>query len=95
MSDQEKTTALERFRSMDLEKPNDMAAILVESGYLTPQRRLGNVVGNTGNAMRWPWDPVLFRLEREIMDPMLRVAVVKKRDAHDALAEALKRARAT
>jgi sn-glycerol 3-phosphate transport system substrate-binding protein len=69
--------------------------LLVESGYLTPQRRLGNILGNTGSAMRWPWDPALFRLEREIMDPLLRDAVVKKRDARAALAEALKRARAT
>jgi hypothetical protein len=69
--------------------------LLVESGYLTPQRRLGNVVGITGNAMRWPWAPALFRLEREIMDPLLREAVVKKRDARDTLAEALKRTRAT
>jgi hypothetical protein len=69
--------------------------LLVESGYLAPPRRLGNLVGNTGNAMRCPWDPALFRLEREIMDPLLREAVVKRRDARDALAEALKRARAT
>jgi sn-glycerol 3-phosphate transport system substrate-binding protein len=69
--------------------------LLVESGYLAPPRRLGNVLGNTGNAMRWPWDPALFRLEREIMDPLLREAVVKRRDARDALAEALERARAT
>jgi sn-glycerol 3-phosphate transport system substrate-binding protein len=69
--------------------------LLVESGYLAPQRRLGNVLGNTGNAMLWPWEPALFRLERDIMDPLLREAVVKRRHARDALAEALERARAT
>jgi hypothetical protein len=67
----------------------------VESGYLAPHRRLGNVLGNTGNAMRWQWAPALFRLERDIMEPLLRETVVRKRDARDALAEALKRARAT
>jgi hypothetical protein len=34
-------------------------------------------------------------MEREIVEPLLREAVVERRDARDAVAEALERGRAT
>jgi sn-glycerol 3-phosphate transport system substrate-binding protein len=36
----------------------------------------------------WPWEPLLFRIERDIVDPRLEEAVLLDRDAGSVLAEA-------
>lgn len=36
----------------------------------------------------WPWEPMLFRVERDIVDPRLEEAVLLQRDAAAVLAEA-------
>jgi sn-glycerol 3-phosphate transport system substrate-binding protein len=36
----------------------------------------------------WPWEPLLFRIERDIVDPRLEEAVLLDRDAASVLAEA-------
>lgn len=36
----------------------------------------------------WPWEPMLFRIERDIVDPRLEAAVLLDRDAREVLAEA-------
>ncbi len=36
----------------------------------------------------WPWEPMLFRIERDIVDPRLEEAVLLDRDASAVLAEA-------
>ena len=36
----------------------------------------------------WPWEPLLFRIERDIVDPRLEEAVLLDRDARAVLAEA-------
>ena len=41
----------------------------------------------------WPWEPNLFRVERDIVDPKLEEAVLLNRDARAVLDEARARAR--
>jgi sn-glycerol 3-phosphate transport system substrate-binding protein len=36
----------------------------------------------------WPWEPMLFRIERDVVDPRLEEAVITGRDARAALDEA-------
>ncbi|HSO31895.1 MAG TPA: ABC transporter substrate-binding protein, partial [Labilithrix sp.] len=36
----------------------------------------------------WPWEPLLFRIERDIVDPRLEEAVLLDRDAATVLGEA-------
>ena len=36
----------------------------------------------------WPWEPMLFRIERDIVDPRLEEAVLLDRDAREVLARA-------
>jgi sn-glycerol 3-phosphate transport system substrate-binding protein len=36
----------------------------------------------------WPWEPLLFRIERDIVDPRLEEAVLLDRDAAAVLSEA-------
>jgi sn-glycerol 3-phosphate transport system substrate-binding protein len=40
------------------------------------------------NVEPWPWEPLLFRIERDIVDPRLEEAVLLDRDARPVLAEA-------
>lgn len=40
------------------------------------------------NVDPWPWEPMLFRIERDIVDPRLEEAVLLDRDAEKLLAEA-------
>ncbi|MGD0676972.1 MAG: ABC transporter substrate-binding protein [Polyangiaceae bacterium] len=40
------------------------------------------------SAEPWPWDPELFRIERDIVEPRLEEAVLSGRDAHEVLDEA-------
>lgn len=40
------------------------------------------------NVDPWPWEPLLFRIERDIVDPRLEEAVLLNRDAEAVLAEA-------
>ena len=41
-----------------------------------------------GSVEPWPWEPLLFRIERDIVDPRLEEAVLLDRDARSVLAEA-------
>lgn len=36
----------------------------------------------------WPWEPMLFRIERDIVDPRLEEAVLRDRDAREVLDDA-------
>ena len=45
------------------------------------------------NVDPWPWEPNLFRVERDIVDPKLEEAVLLNRDAAAVLDEARARAR--
>jgi sn-glycerol 3-phosphate transport system substrate-binding protein len=38
----------------------------------------------------WPWEPLLFRIQRDVVDPRLEEAVLTGRSARDVLAEARK-----
>ncbi len=40
------------------------------------------------NVEPWPWEPLLFRIERDIVDPRLEEAVLLDRDASSVLTEA-------
>jgi sn-glycerol 3-phosphate transport system substrate-binding protein len=40
------------------------------------------------DAAQWPWLPELFRLDREVVEPLLEEAVLTGRDAHDVMSEA-------
>jgi sn-glycerol 3-phosphate transport system substrate-binding protein len=41
-----------------------------------------------GSVSPWPWEPKLFRIERDIVDPRLEEAVLLDRDARTVLKEA-------
>jgi sn-glycerol 3-phosphate transport system substrate-binding protein len=40
----------------------------------------------------WPWSPTLFRIQREIVEPLLEDAVIEGRSAESALAQARREA---
>jgi sn-glycerol 3-phosphate transport system substrate-binding protein len=39
-------------------------------------------------ATPWPWSPDLFRIDRDIVEPLLEEAVLSGRDAHEVMAQA-------
>jgi sn-glycerol 3-phosphate transport system substrate-binding protein len=65
---------------------------LRETGHYAAHPRDGVVLSEIESAMPWPWLPDLFRVEREIMDPMLEDAVLEDRDPARALALARQQA---
>ncbi len=67
------TAAVERMRS---------------SGFFTKHPNDDVAQRQLVNVDAWPWDPMLFRIERDIVDPRLEEAVLVDRDARVVLREA-------
>jgi sn-glycerol 3-phosphate transport system substrate-binding protein len=44
--------------------------------------------GQLASAAPWPWSPDLFRIDRDVVEPLLEDAVLSGRDAHDVMQEA-------
>jgi len=61
-------------------------AELARSGYYDAHPNDKVVLGELDAIERWPWSPTLFRVEREIMDPLLEDAVLEGTNAAEALA---------
>jgi sn-glycerol 3-phosphate transport system substrate-binding protein len=60
-------------------------AELERSGYYDAHPNDKVVLGELDAIERWPWSPTLFRVQREIMDPLLENAVIEGTDAARAL----------
>jgi sn-glycerol 3-phosphate transport system substrate-binding protein len=45
------------------------------------------------HAQVWPWVPDLFRVERDVVEPLLQEAVLSGRDPHEVMQEAREQAR--
>jgi sn-glycerol 3-phosphate transport system substrate-binding protein len=65
---------------------------LRETGYYDAHPRDGVVLSEVDSATPWPWLPDLFRVQREIMDPLLEDAVLEDRDPARMLALARQQA---
>jgi sn-glycerol 3-phosphate transport system substrate-binding protein len=63
------------------------------AGYFDAHPPDGVALSEVSSALPWPWLPDLFRVEREIMDPLLEDAVLEDRDPARALAVAREQAR--
>jgi sn-glycerol 3-phosphate transport system substrate-binding protein len=63
-------------------------AALEASGYYREHPNDRVALDQLAFAEPWPWAPQLFRIEREAVQPRLEEAVLTRRDARDALAEA-------
>ena len=61
-------------------------AELTRTGYYDAHPNDKVVLGELGAIEPWPWSPSLFRVQREIMDPLLEDAVLEGTDAEVALA---------
>ena len=61
-------------------------AELARSGYYDAHPNDKVVLGELEAVEPWPWSPTLFRVEREIMDPLLEDAVLEGTNAAEALA---------
>jgi sn-glycerol 3-phosphate transport system substrate-binding protein len=61
-------------------------AELTRTGYYDAHANDRVVLGELGSIEPWPWSPTLFRVQREIMDPLLEDAVLQKTSAAEALA---------
>jgi sn-glycerol 3-phosphate transport system substrate-binding protein len=61
---------------------------LSEMGYYAAHPRERTVLSQIQSIEPWPWFPNLFRVQREIMDPMLEECVLQNRDARNALVTA-------
>jgi sn-glycerol 3-phosphate transport system substrate-binding protein len=62
-------------------------AELFASGYYDAHPNDKVVLGELDAVEPWPWSPTLFRVQREIMDPLLEDAVLERTDAAQALAK--------
>jgi sn-glycerol 3-phosphate transport system substrate-binding protein len=65
---------------------------LRDSGYYAKHPNDEVALAELDAVQRWPWSPTLFRVQREIVDPMLEDAVLEHRDAADALRAARREA---
>jgi sn-glycerol 3-phosphate transport system substrate-binding protein len=65
------------------------------AGYYDAHRRDATALAEIGSVMPWPWLPELFRVQREIMDPLLEDAVIENRDPAHLLGIAREQARAS
>jgi sn-glycerol 3-phosphate transport system substrate-binding protein len=90
-------------------EPEASAEWSTRTGYLPVSRRALESLGDSGFYMRhpndrvaydqlvyaqtWPWAPDLFRVERDIVEPLLQEAVLSGRDAHEVMQEAREQAR--
>ncbi|HMI84247.1 MAG TPA: ABC transporter substrate-binding protein [Polyangiaceae bacterium] len=88
-------------RAQTIEWSTSTGYIPVTSGAIAELRRLGYyeahrndeiVLGELDAIEPWPWSPTLFRVQREIMDPLLEDAVLEGTDAATALAKGRKEA---
>jgi sn-glycerol 3-phosphate transport system substrate-binding protein len=61
-------------------------AELTRSGYYDAHPNDKVVLGELGAIEPWPWSTTLFRVQREIMDPLLEDAVLEGTSAEEALA---------
>lgn len=57
-------------------------------GFFTKHPNDAVAQAQLANVDPWPWEPNLFRIERDIVDPRLEEAVLRDRDARTVLAEA-------
>jgi len=105
--DEEKQAAWSFIRWMCA--PEQAADWAARTGYLPVTRGAVESLGNSGFYMRrpndrvayeqlvhaqvWPWVPDLFRVERDIVEPLLQQAVLSGRDAHEVMQEAREQAR--
>ena len=63
-------------------------AELTETGYYAAHPNDRVALDQLDSVEPWPWSPALFRVQREIVEPLLEDAVLTRRDARDALDEA-------
>jgi len=66
---------------------------LERTGYYDAHSNDKVVLGELDAIEPWPWSPTLFRVQREIMDPLLEDAVLSHTDAAEALAKGRREAR--
>ncbi|HZO13457.1 MAG TPA: ABC transporter substrate-binding protein [Polyangiaceae bacterium] len=62
---------------------------LDKSGYFAEHPNDRVTVDQLAHAAAWPWEPELFRVQREAVQPRLEQAVLERRDPRRALDEAL------
>jgi sn-glycerol 3-phosphate transport system substrate-binding protein len=62
------------------------------SGYYKEHPNDGVALEQLETVEPWPWSPTLFRVQREIVDPLLEDAVISARSASEALATARREA---
>jgi sn-glycerol 3-phosphate transport system substrate-binding protein len=65
---------------------------LSRSGYYDAHPNDAIALAQLDSVEPWPWSPTLFRVQREIVDPLLEDAVIAGRDAAEALATARREA---
>jgi sn-glycerol 3-phosphate transport system substrate-binding protein len=58
---------------------------LKKSGYYAAHPNDSIALAQLGSVQPWPWSPTLFRVQREIVDPLLEDAVIGGRNAREAL----------
>jgi sn-glycerol 3-phosphate transport system substrate-binding protein len=65
---------------------------LARSGYYDAHSNDRVALAQLESVEPWPWSPTLFRVQREIVDPLLEDAVISGRNAKEALATARREA---
>jgi sn-glycerol 3-phosphate transport system substrate-binding protein len=65
---------------------------LRRTGYYAAHPNDGVALAQLDSVEPWPWSPTLFRVQREIVDPLLEDAVIEGRSARDALDQARREA---
>jgi sn-glycerol 3-phosphate transport system substrate-binding protein len=104
--DEEKQGAFSFVRWMC--EPQQAIDWCTRTGYMPITRRAVESLGDSGFYMRhpndrvaydqlahaqpWPWAPDLFRVERDIVEPLLQEAVLTGRDPHEVMQEAREQA---
>jgi sn-glycerol 3-phosphate transport system substrate-binding protein len=68
-------------------------AALGENGFYVRHPNDRVAIAELEHAQTWPWAPDLFRVERDIVEPLLQQAVLTGRDAHEVMQEARELAR--
>jgi sn-glycerol 3-phosphate transport system substrate-binding protein len=63
-------------------------AALGESGFYARHPNDRVAIGELEHAQTWPWVPDLFRVERDVVEPLLQEAVLTGRDPHEVMQEA-------
>ena len=61
-------------------------AELARSGYYDAHPNDRVALAQLESVEPWPWSPTLFRVQREIVDPLIEDAVIEGRSAREALA---------